>query len=49
MERKKITLRLPMELHRELSIISDQSGMTVTAVLLAAMWWHVLKPGGKRP
>lgn len=47
MKRKKTTIRLPMELYSELVSISQQTGFTVTALLIAAIWMNVLKL--KRP
>ena len=41
---KQTTFRLPMELYEELEIISNQTGLTITSLLLAAIWWNVLKP-----
>lgn len=44
MERKQTTIRLPVELHKELVAISKQSGLTVMALLILAIWWNVLRP-----
>ena len=43
MDREQTTIRLPAELHNELSAISEQTGLTVTALLLVAIWRSVLK------
>ena len=43
MEREQTTIRLPKELHNELVTISQQTGLTVTALLLVAIWRSVLK------
>lgn len=43
MEREQTTIRLPAELHKELAIIAKQTGLTITALLIAAIWQSVLK------
>ncbi len=42
-KRGQTTLRLPAELCAELKAISAHTGITVTALLLGAIWWSVLK------
>ena len=41
---KYITLRIPLELHQELEAMSNQTGMTVTSLLISAIWQNVLRP-----
>lgn len=43
MHYKQMTLRIQKELYIELKKIAAQSGLTVTAVLIAAIWWSVLR------
>lgn len=43
MNREQTTIRLPTELYNELLLMSKQTGLTVTALLIAAIWRHVLK------
>lgn len=40
---KLITLRIEKDLYEELKNISRQSGLTVTSVLIVAIWKSVLK------
>ena len=40
---EQTTIRLETDLYSELLSISEQSGLSVTALLIAAMWQHVLK------
>lgn len=40
---KPITLRIKKDLYEELKVISKQSGLTVTSVLIVAIWKNVLK------
>lgn len=42
-ESKKMTIRVPQELYKELEIMSKQTGLTVTSLLIAAIWQSVLK------
>ncbi len=42
--REQTTLRLPAELKEALDEMAKQTGLTVTSLLVAAMWQHVLKP-----
>ena len=46
MERKEktLTLRLNEDLFAELQQISEQSGFTVTALIIAAIWNSILSP-----
>lgn len=37
------TLRIQTELHKELKIIASQTGLTVSSLLIVAIWWSVLK------
>ena len=43
MAREQTTIRLTIELYSELALISKQTGLTVTALLLVAIWRSVLK------
>lgn len=45
--REQTTIRLPGELHQELTAIAKQMGLTLTAVLLVAIWWSVLRLRGQ--
>ncbi len=38
---KQMTLRIQEDLHEELKIISKQSGLTVTSLLILAIWRSV--------
>lgn len=38
------TLRLPDELHRELEVVSKETGLTITALLIIGIWHSVLMP-----
>lgn len=40
---EQTTVRLSAELHEALVAISKQTGLTVTALLIAAIWMSVLK------
>lgn len=40
---KKITIRIPQELYKELETISKQMGLTITCLLIVAIWRNVLK------
>lgn len=40
---KPITLRLEIKLYNELKIISRQTGLTVSSLLIAAIWQKVLR------
>lgn len=42
-EREQTTLRLSNELCGELERIAEQSGLTVTALLIIAIWQSVLR------
>lgn len=42
-DRKQITLRLDVNLYKQLEIISKQSGLTISSLLIAAIWQNVLK------
>lgn len=48
MEREQTTLRLPVDLYTALERISKQSGLTISALLKAAIWMHVLSLSGTR-
>lgn len=41
---RQVTLRLQKELIDELQIMSIQTGLTVTSLLIVAIWKSVLKP-----
>ena len=41
--KKQTTLRVPTELYIELALISAQTGLTVTSLLLVAIWQNILK------
>ena len=41
---KKITLRLPDNLHEALQEISQESGFSITSLLLIGIWNSVLMP-----
>lgn len=43
-EREQTTIRLPVELYNKLAEISKHTGLTVTALIIASIWWRVLKP-----
>lgn len=43
MERTQTTIRLPDELHKELALIAEETGLTITALLIVAIWWNVLR------
>lgn len=45
---KRITLRIQMDLYKELKKMSGQTGLTVTSLLIAAIWQSVLKPKNSR-
>lgn len=47
MEREQLTIRLPEDLYNELIVISQQTGLTVTALLLLAIWRSVLQLKGR--
>lgn len=40
---KQTTIRLQEELYKELKLISEQTGLTITSLLVVAIWWSVLK------
>ena len=42
--REQTTIRLPSELYIEIKKIAKQTGLTVTSLLIVAIWRHVLKP-----
>ena len=42
------TLRLPAELKAALDEMAEETGLTVTSLLVAAIWQHVLKPNGRQ-
>mgnify|MGYP003289452794 CR=1 FL=1 len=42
-ERKSITLRIPNKLYEELEKMSRQTGLTVTSLLLVAIWKNALE------
>jgi len=42
-DRKQITLLLDMNLYKELKIISEQTGLTISSLLIVAIWQNVLK------
>jgi hypothetical protein len=39
---RQLTVRLKTDLYEELKIVSQQIGMTITAVLILAIWKSVL-------
>lgn len=41
---KQTTMRIQTKLYKELKMISEQSGLTVTSLLIVAIWRRVLKP-----
>lgn len=41
---KQVTLRMHIGLYEELKKISEQTGTTITSLLIAAIWMNVLKP-----
>lgn len=41
--KEQTTIRLPSELYEELKTISNKMGLTVTALLIVAIWRSVLK------
>lgn len=41
---KQTTLRVQSTLYDNLKTIAEQMGLTVTSVLIVAIWWSVLKP-----
>ena len=43
MKREQTTIRLPEELYKELTTISQETGLTVSSLLIVSMWRHVLK------
>lgn len=43
-----MTIRLPEEYYNKLKSISLEMGLTVSAMLIGAIWWNVLKLKGKR-
>ena len=43
MERVQTTIRLPAELYNELLLMAKETGLTITALLIAAIWWHALR------
>ena len=43
MNREQTTIRLPADLYRQLVKISEQTGLTVTALLIVAIWRRILK------
>lgn len=47
--KKQVTLRMPMELYKALEIISSQTGLTITSLLLVAIWRHILSQQRKSP
>lgn len=42
-DRKQITLRLDINLYKELKIISEQTGLTISSLLIVAIWQNVLR------
>ena len=42
-DRKGITLRLDINLYKELKIISEQTGLTISSLLIVAIWQNVLR------
>ena len=43
MEREQTTIRLPAELYCELKKVSEESGLSITSLLIVAIWMSVLK------
>lgn len=41
---RQITLRIQEGLFHELKRVSNQMGLTVTALLIVTIWWNVLGP-----
>lgn len=41
---KQTTQRIQTELYEELKAIAKQTGLTVSSLLIVAIWWSVLKP-----
>lgn len=41
---RQMTLRMRTDLHEELQTIANQTGLTVSSLLIAAIWRSVLKP-----
>lgn len=41
--KEQTTIRLTREVYNELSIISKNMGLTVTALMIVAIWWNVLR------
>ena len=46
MEKVQTTVRLSMDLYHELQEISRCTGLTVTSLVVVAIWHSVLKPKG---
>lgn len=41
---KQTTLRIQIDLYEELKAIAGQTGLSVTSLLIVAIWMSVLKP-----
>lgn len=44
MEREQTTIRLQNELYYKLKLISQQTGLNITVLIIIAIYWHILKP-----
>ena len=42
-EREQTTIRIQTDLFKELKAIAEQTGLSVTALLIVAIWKNVLK------
>lgn len=44
MEREQTTIRLQNKLYCKLKLISQQTGLNITVLIIIAIYWHILKP-----
>lgn len=44
MEREQTTIRLQNKLYYKLKLISQQTGLNITVLIIIAIYWHILKP-----